>query len=111
MERIAEYCATLGNMDYLTMYILVDAFWRKETGGDELPPDAWLIVSAEIESRQPEPKEVDTSVCGIYLTHEESISIAKALGGNDKAEDLKDEICNAATAVVGIGLKEGTIKP
>lgn len=31
-----------------------DAYWRKETG-EPLPDEAWLIVSAEIESRQPNP--------------------------------------------------------
>jgi len=58
MKRIADYIKTLPKMDFLTMRDKADALWRKENDGQPMPDEAWLIVQAEIESRQPIPREL-----------------------------------------------------
>lgn len=100
MEKIREYLKSFDGdaVDFQKFIYACDSKWGQLKTG--LPFDMELgaaLVEEYIKGRVGEPvAPVDLP---IMLTKAEAVSIAKALGGNDKAEDLKDEICNAAKAI------------
>lgn len=103
MKRIADLVKTIpAPCNYFDMRGAADALWRKEIG-EPLPDDAWVIMHDELTARQGipvEPKEL-----AVVLTPEEAKAVVKAVGGDDKAADIKAEIC-AKVSVAEVPIKE-----
>lgn len=113
MERIRTYIAgvlteTQGRIEY-ELLEKGETYWFK-TLGEKSACDRDIlntIINEEV-ARYYGNTELGKTELPVLLTKEEAVSIAKALGGDDKAADIKAEICAmAASAEV---IKEEPIK-
>ena len=103
MKRIADLVKTIpAPCNYFDMRGAADAMWRKEIG-EPLPDDAWVIMHDELTRRMGTP--VEPKELAVVLTPEEAKAVAKAVGGDEKAADIKAEIM-ATVAVEEVVIKE-----
>lgn len=97
MERIRERLKEMtGNISFLEWRDKVADWWFRETGLP-FPDDGWMLVEDEIKSRLGEP--VEERKLSVILTEEEAKAIAKKLGADEKADDLRTAILEKATGV------------
>ena len=83
-------------IDFLKWKYEAEARWVLETGLP-FPDDGALIVVDEIAKRT--GQTVQQTKLPVVFSHEEAVRIAKALGGDDKADDIRTAINSKAERI------------
>jgi len=99
MKRIKDFAKTLtGPVNFLKWKYAAEANWVLSTGLP-FPDDGWEIIRDEIYARVGEPIEFDRKY-PVILDNEEAALVAKKLGADGKATDLRTAILTASVAEV-----------